>query len=59
MTVNKDSEITDITSWVRQELEANTDLKYREFHKSLVPGLENLLVSGCLSCARSLKQQPG
>lgn len=43
MTVNKDSEITDITSWVRQELEANTDLKYREFHKSLVPGLENLL----------------
>lgn len=41
MTQMKD--LPDITAWVRQELKANTDLKYREFHKSLVPGLENLL----------------
>ncbi len=41
MTQMKDS--PDITPWVREELKANTDLKYREFHKSLVPGLENLL----------------
>ena len=33
----------DITSWVRRELEKNTDPKYREFHKSLVPGLEDIL----------------
>ena len=32
-----------ITAWVRRELADNTDPKYREFHKSLVPGLDNIL----------------
>ena len=32
-----------ITEWVRTELRENAEQEYREFHKSLVPGLENML----------------
>ena len=32
-----------VTQWVREELEKNTDPDYREFHKSLVPGMGNFL----------------
>ena len=35
--------ISETTSWVRSELKENADEKYKEFHKSLVPGLENML----------------
>ncbi|HJC11114.1 MAG TPA: DNA alkylation repair protein [Candidatus Blautia merdigallinarum] len=32
-----------VTQWVREELKKNTDPDYREFHKSLVPGMGNFL----------------
>lgn len=31
-----------VTEWVRAELKGNVDDKYREFQKSLVPGMENI-----------------
>ena len=33
----------EITEWVKKELKENAEQEYREFHKSLVPGLETLL----------------
>ena len=43
MSENRSDKISAVTEWVRKELEKNADPSYREFHRSLVPGLENFL----------------
>ena len=43
MSENRSDKISAVTEWVREELEKNADPSYREFHRSLVPGLENFL----------------
>ena len=43
MPENRSDKVSVVTEWVREELEKNADPSYREFHRSLVPGLENFL----------------
>lgn len=43
MSESRNEMSSSVTQWVREELEKNTDLDYREFHKSLVPGIGNFL----------------
>lgn len=33
----------EVAAWIREELAQNTDEKYKEFHTSLVPGLQKML----------------
>lgn len=37
------AELQKVTEWVREELKNNMDEEYKEFHKSLVPGLESMM----------------
>lgn len=43
MTEYRDESDFDVTGWIRRQLEKNADPAYREFHRSLVPGLKNFL----------------
>ena len=43
MSENRNDRVSAVTRWVREELEKNADPTYREFHRSLVPGLDNFL----------------
>ena len=43
MSENEKDAVSAVTRWIREELEENADPSYREFHRSLVPGLENFL----------------
>lgn len=43
MSENRNDKISAVTEWIREELEKNADPSYREFHRSLVPGLDNFL----------------
>ncbi len=43
MSENRNDKVSAVTRWVREELEKNADSTYREFHRSLVPGLDNFL----------------
>lgn len=36
-------ELQNITEWVREELRNNIEEEYKEFHKSLVPGLQSMM----------------
>lgn len=53
----KTEEYTDITAWVREELLRHAEEAYGEFHKSLVPGLESMLGSGCPTYGKSRKRR--
>lgn len=41
--MQNDENIPNITLWVREQLLENQDLTYRDFHKSLVPGLDSMI----------------
>ena len=43
MSESRNKMPSSVTQWVREELKKNTDPDYREFHKSLVPGMGNFL----------------
>lgn len=43
MSENRNDKVSAVTRWIREELEKNVDPSYREFHRSLVPGLEQFL----------------
>ena len=60
MPENRSDKVSVVTEWVREELEKNADPSYREFHRSLVPGLENFLgwASVCQSSGRSAEKLP-
>ena len=47
MPENRSDKVSAVTEWVREELEKNADPSYREFHRSLVPGLGKLSGRPC------------
>lgn len=43
MLESRNPSVSAVTRWIREELQRNADPSYREFHRSLVPGLKNFL----------------